>query len=161
MNTRFELQDFFSKEFYERWGENSRWFLDYRIPYAAQEVENILKEEFGNDVTIIINTWNQGGSRNHSGYRPPDSPYHRPFSQHSFGRAFDFQVLKNNHYLDIKLVYDVLMDKKYLQRIRETGITTIEDIKFTYRPKTRDRSSGWIHFDMRWTGQMELLVVKP
>ena len=45
-----------------------------------------LREKFGK---MTINNWYWGGDREWSGLRTAGSPFYSPYSQHSFGRAFD------------------------------------------------------------------------
>lgn len=69
---------------FEARGEKAIELMDSRIVETA----DTLKEYFPKG-TITINNWLWGGARNWSGLRTPGSPYYRPYSQHSFGRAID------------------------------------------------------------------------
>jgi hypothetical protein len=64
------------------WGENAWMFLDPRLIVLI----DAMREEFGR---ATINNYRFGGNREWSGLRTPDSPWYRPTSQHSFGRAAD------------------------------------------------------------------------
>ncbi|BCV28484.1 D-Ala-D-Ala carboxypeptidase family metallohydrolase [Shewanella algae] len=49
-----------------------------------------LRELF--DAPITVNNWFWGGQFSNRGLRTSASSYYRPYSQHSFGRAVDFDV---------------------------------------------------------------------
>jgi len=105
--------------------------LDARLIEADQK----LRDVFG---SVTINSWWNGGDRNWSGLRTPDSSFYSPTSQHSFGRASDklFAVPAEEV-------------RQYIQEHwQELGITCIED------------RVSWVHSDVRyWTGG-ELLRLK-
>lgn len=61
---------------------NLVYMLDERLILADQ----FIRDRFG---SIVINNWYDGGNRQHSGIRLPESPYYTKGSQHSFGRASD------------------------------------------------------------------------
>lgn len=155
----FTVQSFVSKDFYNKWKDKSIWFIDFRVVELAQFIKDFFEDYYSKPVIMDINTWFKGGLRNYSGFREPGSPYHRLFSQHSFGRAIDFQLIIDGKYVDIKEIYNIILENELL--FRENGLTTLENIDFTYKPKGEGESSGWIHADIRWTGQTKLLIVNP
>lgn len=80
----FKLQEFLPKHVYKARGEKGWQLLDDRLIAVADR----LKEKFP-EGTMTINNWLWGGNRNWSGLRTPESPDYSPYSQHTFGRAFD------------------------------------------------------------------------
>lgn len=82
----FDLVEFLPKEVYEKLTAETKWkgwmMLDERMLRHADQC----REAFG---PLTINNWNIGGKRNESGLRVPGMATYNPFSQHSFGRAFD------------------------------------------------------------------------
>ena len=83
INKYFYLDEYIPKTLYEIKSEDELLkLLDPRL----LEMDFKLREIFG---VCIINNWMVGGTRQWSGLRTPDSPYYKPHSQHSFGRASD------------------------------------------------------------------------
>ncbi len=67
---------------YKDRGEKSFQLLDNRALITL----DALRDAYGR---ITVNNYKWGGDRQWSGLRTPDSPYYSPYSQHTFGRAFD------------------------------------------------------------------------
>jgi len=108
--------------------------LDKRLITADQRLRNA----FG---PVTINNWVDGGDRNWSGIRTPDSPFYSATSQHSWGRASD-KIFSNATPEEVR-DYIKLNWKKL-------GITCIEE------------NVGWVHSDVRYImKQEELLLVFP
>jgi hypothetical protein len=84
----FELYELVSKDTYEAMGD-SAWSLFN--PEALEALDN-LREYFG--VSVTVNTWKNGGSLQHRGYRTPQeaADLGSPNSQHRFGNAFDCDI---------------------------------------------------------------------
>jgi hypothetical protein len=65
----------------------------------ALEVIDQLRDELGpmfiNTYNLSLNVRHSYGVRQWSGLRTPDSPFYRPYSQHTFGNAFD--ILFRDH----------------------------------------------------------------
>lgn len=78
----FKLYELVPPKVYEAWGLQAWQFLDQLALMSLQEI----RAELG---IVTVNDWKWGGNREWSGLRTPDSPYYSPFSQHTFGRAFD------------------------------------------------------------------------
>ena len=78
----FTIQEFVDPDTYNKFGDKSIWFIDQTLLRIVQQ----LRDEFG---PITINNWDSGGNRKWSGLRTNSSPYYKPYSQHSFGRAAD------------------------------------------------------------------------
>ena len=79
----FKIQELVPESVYEERGEKSWQLLDFRA------VENLdsLRAQLG--VPLTVNNWDIGGTRDESGLRVTGMEYYSPYSQHSFGRAFD------------------------------------------------------------------------
>lgn len=136
----FIIQELVPPSIYNVWGDRSIFFLDPRLVSLADFVADFFK------APVLINNWNTGGPLDLRGFRPPDTLTGGKLSQHKFGRAFDCNVKG----LTPKEVYDeILVNEK---QFMNSGLTTMEDINFT---KT------WNHFDIRWTGNNFIKIVKP
>lgn len=121
---RFRVEEFVPESVYKARGDKALELMDSRI----LETADVLKEEFP-EGTIIINNWVWGGDRNWSGLRTTDSPYYRPYSQHSFGRALDM----------IFSAYTAEEVRKYIQLHPE---------KFPY-VTAMELGTSWVHIDCR------------
>jgi hypothetical protein len=78
----FKIQELVPPEVFEKRGYKSWELMDQKMLIVIDR----LRDMFG---PMIINNWHIGGERKWSGLRTPDSPYYSPYSQHTFGRAFD------------------------------------------------------------------------
>jgi len=85
-----------------------------------------LRDEYG---SITVNNWKWGGDREWSGLRTPDSPWYRPYSQHTFGRASDCIFNDTN----VKKVRKDILDNPE----RFPCINSVE------------LQTSWLHFDVR------------
>lgn len=95
---------------------------------------------------ITVNNWHIGGSFKESGLRTPKGRYYRPYSQHSFGRAFDCKF-KNVSAEDAQAFVISNPDLfPYITRLEDAAIT-----------KT------WLHFDTCNFGDQvnDIYVFKP
>tara|TARA_R110002167_G_C12437001_1_gene630439 strand:- start:150 stop:575 length:426 start_codon:yes stop_codon:yes gene_type:complete len=129
LTNNFWLQEFVPRSMYRKWGDNSTWFIDDRIPKLAQFVRDRYK------VPIIINNWHyqKEGVYNFRGYRPANTSVGAKKSQHKFGRAFDF-----NCKIPLKEIFaDILLNKELFMK---KGLRAVENI---------ERSVTWIHMDVR------------
>ena len=78
----FEIQELVPIEVYRNRGERA-WQLLQTVALIALDK---LRDRYG---PITVNNWYWHGPREWSGLRTTDSPYYSPYSQHTFGRAFD------------------------------------------------------------------------
>ncbi|HAQ19615.1 MAG TPA: hypothetical protein DCR40_10350 [Prolixibacteraceae bacterium] len=135
LTAKLYLDEYIPKDLYLKYQDKPHiliGLLDNRLIEADQK----LREVFG---SVTINNWWNGGQRNWSGLRTPESPDYSPTSQHSFGRASDklFSVPAEEV-------------RKYIQEHwHELGITCIED------------GVSWVHSDVRFCTGNELLIVRP
>ena len=130
------LDEYIPNELYNQYQDRPHiliGLLDERLIRADQ----LLRDRFG---PVTINNWWHGGERNWSGIRLQGSPFYSFTSQHSFGRASD------------KLFWNVTAEevRSYIKIAwAELGITCIED------------NVSWIHTDVRWNQNNNLLIVQP
>jgi hypothetical protein len=130
------LDEYIPKELYIQYkGKENRlmWMLDKRLVESDQK----LRDKFG---SVTINDWWNGGDRNYSGIRLPDSPYYSFTSQHTWGRASD-KIFKDAMATEVRSY----IKSNYLY----LGITCIED------------NVTWVHSDVRYTQRGDLLIVYP
>ncbi|MFH2094195.1 MAG: hypothetical protein ABIJ16_00740 [Bacteroidota bacterium] len=137
LTKNFYLDEYIPKALYEKFSSKPHiltGLIDKRLVLADQA----LRDKFG---PVTINSWWNGGDRNWSGLRTPESPQYSATSQHTFGRASD------------KIFRDVTAEevRKYIRDNWKTlGITCIED------------NVSWVHSDIRFIlNQKDLLIVKP
>ena len=135
LTTNLNLDEYIPKELYLKFESTPHiliGLLDKRLITADQK----LRDQFG---SVTINNWWDGGNRNWSGIRTPETTLFSLTSQHAHGRASDklFTV-------------SAAEVRQYIREYwRELGITCIED------------NVSWVHSDVRnWSGN-ELLIVQP
>lgn len=149
----FRVEEFVPQKIFEKYGDNSLWFMDRRIVLLAQYI----REYF--DKPMTINNWNNGGRFNYRGFRN-DSYYYQwdssisayksknkgKLSQHRMGRAIDFNISG--------ITPDEIREEflKNEEQWLNVGLTTIED--GNYAPT-------WVHIDIRDTRKNSIFVVKP
>jgi hypothetical protein len=130
------LDEYIPKELYLKFEKKPHiliGLLDRRLVIADQ----LLRDKFG---SVTINNWWNGGNRNWSGIRTPDSSYYSQTSQHSWGRGSD-KIFTNATAQEVR---------EYIKGMyEELGITCIEE------------NVTWVHSDVRWTRSNELLIVYP
>jgi hypothetical protein len=142
VSENWTLQEFIGQSVWNQFGESALWFVDRRLIDSAQWLRKAL------GVQLICNNWNTGGTFQNRGFRTPQSPQYKPFSQHSFGRAFDTSSPDMPH----KDVYKWVLDNQDLI-LANTAFTTVESI---------EAAPTWLHLDLRERpGAKEMLIVKP
>ncbi|CAM3021228.1 D-Ala-D-Ala carboxypeptidase family metallohydrolase [Shewanella algae] len=82
----FKIYELVDKKTYNDRGEKAWQLFDPRLLKLLDQ----LRELF--DAPITVNNWFWGGQFSNRGLRTSASSYYRPYSQHSFGRAVDFDV---------------------------------------------------------------------
>jgi len=120
--THFGIKELVDKETYSIRGEKAWALLDER----ALRTLDKLRETFG---STIVNDWSWGGSNQWRGLRTDKSKYYSPYSQHSFGRAFDC-IFKHHTAEEVR---------NYIKENRD---------EFPYITSMEDGVS-WLHFDVR------------
>lgn len=126
----FVLQEFFPRDFYEKYhqklGDIMWTLIDDRILWTA----DALRDRYG---TMVVNDWlwrTDKDANNYRGFRPFDCQIGAVFSQHRYGRALDCKFKKVT---SEEVRQDIRTNDKYTFKY----ITAIEvDI-------------SWLHFDCR------------
>lgn len=137
ISKNFYLDEYIPKDLYNKY-INKPHILIGLIDERLIKADQALRDKFG---PININTWYNGGNRNWSGLRTPDSSYYAEASQHSFGRASD-KIFTQASAEEVREFIKA--------NWKELGITCIED------------NVSWVHSDIRnIPDQKELLIVKP
>lgn len=145
MNTE-KIGSFYSSEFvtpdiYNKFGAIKAWWFIRPEVVAVCELLRIRFQK-----PVIINNWKVGGSYDLRGFRPSNSTVGAENSQHKLGAAADVSI---EDYTADEIREHIL---QYKAIFMEKGLTTLEDAKF---------APTWCHFDIRWTGMNEILIVKP
>lgn len=139
----FSVWEFVPKSVYDKFGEQSRHFINDKLIIVAQELRNDLGKP------LYINTWGSGGDLHYRGYRPPFSRIGALLSQHKFGQAMD--VSSNVPHYNI---YDCIMDRQ--KKYYELGVRRIENPE-----ATRGNHLGWIHLDTLNVGAEKIHTFNP
>jgi hypothetical protein len=123
----FQIYELVPKDVYHDRGDKAWALLDDRLLKFA----DFLRARFG---PATVNDWWWGGSNQWRGLRTSDSPYYRPYSQHSFGRALDLIFHEAN-------CEDV---RSWLKNNVEewTNLGIVWSI-------TLEEGVGWLHIDVR------------
>jgi hypothetical protein len=125
----FSIKELVDKATYAKYGESSVWFIDSSL----QDLIDTLRDLFG--CSITVNNWPWGGSDEYRGLRIVGSPHHSTYSQHSFGRAVDFDV-KGHTAEEARLK----IKKWYREgKLGDLDISLEEQVT-------------WVHLDVRSTG---------
>jgi len=119
----FQPSEVLPKSWLDQYGEKALLAMDERILMSI----DALRQYFA--VPIMVNNWASGGQFYYRGLRTPQCPQYSADSQHSFGRALDFDVLG----LTADYVRGVIM----ANRARWPLITALE------------LNVDWIHADCR------------
>ena len=136
INKYFFLDEYIPEELYKKLQHKPHILLGL-LDKEMLKADLMLRELFG---PITINNWWNGGSRNWSGIRTPDSPYYSSTSQHTYGRASD-KIFSNVSAEEVREYIKV--------HWKELGITCIEE-----RPNAPEEDDiEWLHSDTRyWHG---------
>lgn len=136
----FIIKELVPKSTYNTFGENSKWFIKPELV----KLMDFTREWFR--APIIINNWHVGGTFQYRGFRPITYSGGGTYSQHRQGNAVDFNIKG----LTPQQVYEEVLNYEYAFMF--AGLTTMEDIDYT---------PTWNHFDLRYTGLDNILIVKP
>lgn len=135
------IEEVVPPETYQKYGQNSIWFIDRRII----NVFEIIRKDLG---PLIVNTWSLpepkilGEILTYCGYRPPGCTTGAPESDHKARMALDLHSLKWKAEEMREYV------RKNFVKLNEAGLTTIEL-----------GTATWLHISSRWTGLDKLLEV--
>jgi len=137
ISENFVIQEFVPKSIYEKYGENSIWFVDPRIIAFCQWLRDYIQE------SVTINNWHREGKYNESCFRVPDTTTGAKLSQHRFGRAVDIKV-----------------EGHLPETIREIIRLNFKELRAKYGVSTIEKDTPtWVHVDCRYTGLDHLLEV--
>jgi len=151
VSKNFDIREFVPKSIWDRFGENSTWFIDEKTVKVAEFYKDFFTKYYKirhgdklKTVIIKINDWKWGGSKQYSGFRPPDCKVGAPLSQHRFKSAFDCEIILVFHNgerqeADYKEIHKVI--REYEDTFLENGVSRIEDVKI---------ATGWLHTDTAW-----------
>ena len=135
VSKNFILPEFVSKEFWDKHGWNSLWYIDSRIIESCQK----LRDKLG--IPLTINNWYYGGDRQESGLRVPGMKNYSPTSQHAFGRAVDI-ISKDMSAEEMRQhIYEKRHDYPHIKAI--------------------ERKVNWLHIDCRNTGSTTFMLFDP
>jgi len=124
----FKIQELVPQHVYEARGDKAWELLDKNALIALDAV----RDAFG---AITVNNWHIGGKRNWSGLRTSDSPYYSPYSQHSFGRAFD-----------------CIFATRTAAQVRQAILNNRDDFPLV---QAMELDTSWLHFDVRNTHRIK------
>jgi len=130
----FKVQEFVSKKFYADRGDKAIYHIDSRAIKFIEELRGVLGK------SITINDWSWGGKFQHRGYRTTDSSDYSPHSQHSDGRALDFDVKG----MTANEVREFL--------IANVNNSIMKDVSFI------ESDCNWVHIDFRYSEFNDLIV---
>lgn len=140
ISEHFDIREFVPKEIWDKFGEQSIWF----VRKETVEFAEFLRNHFGKAITI--NNWHTGGTFNFRCLRTPSCTEGAAYSQHRFMNGFDFNVAG----MTSDEVYDHILANQ--DEFMKAGMTTMENKSMT---------KGWTHIDFRWTGLNKILIVNP
>ena len=130
VSKNFIIQEFVTPSMYNDLGDDADILIDDRVVHLAQFV----RERF--DKPVTINNWFYGGPFKYRGVRPHDCEVGAAYSQHKYGRAFDFNVRG----MSIEEVHQDIKDNQQLYY--DNHLRVVESI---------EKAATWIHFDVRFS----------
>ena len=133
----FRIEEFIPPEVFNTYAHKSIWFLDPVMFELAEFVRNFY------DKPMRINNWLWGGAFRYRGFRTHKSGVGAEFSQHKFGRAFDFDIEGES---PEQIQHDILNNELLFM---EHGLRALELDTDT-----------WTHMDIRNT-QMDKIMLVP
>ena len=134
----FSIEELVSKSMFKRKGDLCWLFLDERALITI----DALREKFG---AITINDWLWDGRFKESGLRDKWCTYYSPFSQHSFGRAFDLKFVSTTP-----------------EKVQEYILANPEEFPYITRIEDARVTKTWLHFDVgNYGGGERPYVFKP
>ena len=131
----FQDCEFLPKSWMDTYGPAAMLAMDERILISIDAI----REYFA--VPVIVNNWAKGGAFSFRGLRTPGCLQYKPDSQHSFGRAIDFDVQG----LSAEYVRGIILK----EQARWPLITRMEI------------GTAWVHVDCANTGSAKIVMVNP
>lgn len=130
----FKIYELVPKAVHKARGESAWSLLDSQ---ALEMLDRI--REFAGPTTV--NNWYWKGDRMWSGLRTPESPYYSPYSQHTYGRAFD-----------------CITPQKTAQELREYILSTPDEFPYI---RGIELDVSWLHFDVGNRPGEGIVTFKP
>lgn len=130
----FKVQEFVPANIYNLVGDNALLFMDADLLTFI----NNLRKELGAPITI--NNWHYGGQFSQRGLRTKDSKYYSAKSQHSIGKALDFDVA------------GMAAEEVRQWIINNRNISWVKPIRFI------EGGVNWVHVDTRETSNSSLIL---
>jgi len=124
----FKIQELVPQHVYEARGDKAWELLDTNALITL----DLIRDAFG---VTTVNNWHTGGERNWSGLRTSDSPYYSPYSQHSFGRAFD-----------------CIFSSRTTSQVRQAILNNRDEFPLL---TAIELDTNWLHFDCRNTHRIK------
>lgn len=169
VSANFDIREFVPKSVWDRFGQDSLWFINERVINLAQFYKDFFTAHFKKQdpnvdyVIIKINNWMYGGVKQYSGFRPFEYILKQvkagnkvaTLSQHCLGNAFDCEIIivyKDGSQVEANyaVIHEII--KQNWSLFKKNGLTTIESLEF---------APGWLHSDCRNTGINNLLIIEP
>lgn len=140
ISDHFYIHEFVPKVIYNKYGENSKWFIRPEIIRLAEFYRTWF------NAPLYINNWFWGGDKQNRGFRTPNTSIGALYSQHKLGAAFDCNI---RGITPDEVRAEILAHEEEFMKV---GLTTLEDGHF---------APTWVHSDIRPTGLDNILIVKP
>ena len=160
VSKNFDLREFVPPSVWNQFGSKSIWFVNPWCYQFAQFMKDFLSKEYGEEVTVVINSWHYGGNRKWSCLRTYQYIKDQikkgiktaTLSQHIGGQAnaIDFKAYIKSSKKEIKsdTIRDLILKNE--ARFLKNGVTTIEGGRW---------APTWVHCDCRPTGLDNILIV--
>lgn len=110
-----DIRELVPPDIYKEKGKESWRYIDSRLVEVLKHIRNIY------DRPIIINTWHIGGNAMYRGLRTSESPVYKYYSDHTFGRAADFNIKDISPQQVQKDITEL-----YADELKLLGLTAIE-----------------------------------
>ena len=130
VSKNFVIQEFVTPKMYKDLGDKAIILIDERIIQLAQYVRDRFKK------SVTVNNWYYGGEYKYRGVRPYNCKVGAKYSQHKYGRAFDFTV----EGISIKELHKDI--NKNQKEYFANHLRAVESIH---------KADTWMHFDVRFS----------
>jgi hypothetical protein len=130
----FKTQELVPQAIYNQRKDMAIQLMDSRIIRFI----DTLRDKLGKP--IVINDWCFGGKNHQRGLRTESSTYYKRFSQHTYGRALDFNVVG----MDSDDVRQYILEHR--------NEDWCKDIMFM------ETGISWVHVDCRYTPNNEIIL---
>lgn len=132
--TNFKPQELLPKEIFEAYGDAGLRYIDNRILQIMDYIRKVFEKP------VIINDWADGGQFNERTIRLPVHGAYKLYSDHSWGRAADFDVVGLD---SLEVQRHILKDTIVSTVLKGLGMTGIEDMTMGWTHVTVASLDGW------------------